>query len=40
MVHLIYCDDTGKKGEHVIDKILFIITKNLDFKHISFKRSR
>lgn len=21
MVHLVYCDNTGKKGEHVIDKI-------------------
>ncbi len=22
MVHLVYCDSTGKKGEHVLDKIL------------------
>lgn len=22
MVHLVYCDNTGKKGEHVFDKIL------------------
>lgn len=22
MVHLVYCDNTGKKGEHVLDKIL------------------
>lgn len=22
MVHLVYCDNAGKKGEHVIDKIL------------------
>lgn len=22
MVHLMYCDNTGKKGEHVLDKIL------------------
>ena len=22
MVHLVYCDDTGKKGEHVLEKIL------------------
>lgn len=22
MVHLIYCDNTGKKGDHVLDKIL------------------
>lgn len=22
MVHLVYCDNTGKKGEHVLDKVL------------------
>ena len=22
MVHLVYCDNTGKKGERVLDKIL------------------
>jgi len=22
MIHLVYCDNTGKKGEHVLDKIL------------------
>ena len=22
MVHLVYCDNTGKKGEHELDKIL------------------
>ncbi len=22
MVHLVYCDNTGKKGEHILDKIL------------------
>ena len=22
MVHLVYCDNAGKKGEHVLDKIL------------------
>lgn len=22
MVHLVYCDNTGKKGEKVLDKIL------------------
>lgn len=22
MVHVVYCDNTGKKGEHVLDKIL------------------
>lgn len=22
MVHLVYCDNSGKKGEHVLDKII------------------
>lgn len=39
MVHLVYCDNTGKKGERVLDKIIVvqvfpIITKNPDFKVI------
>lgn len=34
-MHLVYCDNAGKKGEHILDKIISIVTSVPNYVKLS-----